>query len=249
MIKTGEFVLLISKDESYLVEVSDKEFNMKSGKIDLNKIRSKNFGDEISSHTGKAFVITKPTFKDILEKRVKRTAQVITPKDMGLILAYTGLRSDSVVVDAGTGSAYAALFLANFLAKGKVFTYENDSNFAKAARDNIRRTKTKNIFLKQADITKGIDEKDVDMVLLDLHDSHKVVKHAHKALRVGGWVVVYSPTSESLARSLREIKRSKFGHINTVECIVREWQSERTTRPKTLGLMHTGFITFARKSI
>lgn len=247
MLKRGELVLLFGKDGSYLTEVSEKKLNTKDGMIDLSKLKTKNFGDKIQTHTKKFFTILKPTFKDILERRVKRTAQVILPKDIALILAYTGIPSKSLVVDAGTGSGYASLFLANYLAKGKVVTYESDSNFAKIARDNIRRSGLKNIFLKQSDVTKGIDDKDVDLILLDFQKSNKAVRYAYKSLKVGGWLVVYSPTAESLLKTLKEIKTKDFSQISTVENIVREWQVERTTRPKTVGLMHTGFITFARK--
>lgn len=247
MLKRGELVLLFGKDESYLTEVSEKKFNTKSGIVDLSKLKTKNFGDKIQTHMKKTFTILKPTFKDILERRVKRTAQIILPKDIALILAYTGIPSKSLVVDAGTGSGYASLFLANYLAKGKIVTYESNSNFARAARDNIRRSGLKNIFLKQSDVIKGIDEKDVDLVLLDFQKSDKAIRHAHKALKTGGWLVVYSPTVESLLKTLKEIKTKKFSQLKTVENIVREWQVEKTTRPKTVGLMHTGFITFARK--
>ena len=164
-----------------------------------------------------------------------------------MILAYTGLRQDSSVVDAGTGSGYLAIFLANFLSRGKVVTYENDKRFIETAKQNIRLTGLKNIKLKPKDITKGIGEKNLDLVTLDLQNAKAIIKHTRKSLRVGGWLVVYSPTVEHLLKTIKEIKKQKFAQVKTVENIVREWQVEKTTRPKTIGLMHTGFLTFARK--
>jgi len=105
----------------------------------------------------------------------------------------------------------------------------------------------KNMKLKEKDISKGIGERNVDLITLDLQHPEKIVKHTCKSLKTGGWLVVYSPTIEEVIKVVKEIRKKSFSEIKTVENIVREWQTERTTRPKTMGLMHTGWLTFARK--
>jgi tRNA (adenine57-N1/adenine58-N1)-methyltransferase len=245
--KRDDIVLLLSEDESYLVEVSSPAFHTKSGMIDPKKLRKKKFGGNIKSYTGKKFSIVKPNILDIIDKKVKRSAQVIMPKDVALILAYTGIGPGDNVVDAGTGSGYLAILIANYVKPGKVVTYEKSKRFAKIAKRNIKSSGLKSIKLKERDVTKGIGEKNVDAVMLDLQNSQKAVKHAYKALRAGGWLVVYSPTVESLMGVLESIKKRDFCKVKTVENIVREWKTGPTVRPKTMGLMHTGFLTFARK--
>jgi len=184
----------------------------------------------------------------MFKKKLKRGPQIITPKDASLILAYTGIEPGSKAVDAGAGSGFLAIFLATYIKPGRVYTYENDERFIRIVKENIKVSGlSKFIRLRKTDVTKGIKEKKVDLVTLDLKDAKKVIKHARKALKVGGWLVVYSPTIEHLVGSIKEIKRGKFSEIKTVENIVREWKVDRTTRPKTMGLMHTGFLTFARK--
>jgi tRNA (adenine57-N1/adenine58-N1)-methyltransferase len=195
----------------------------------------------------KEFTIVKPNVQDILEKIGKRLPQIIAPKDLGIILAYTGIEKDSLIVDAGTGSGYAAIFFANYVTNGKVVTYEIDRRFTKTAKENIKLSGLKNIKLKQKDITKGIDEKNVDLVNLDMKNAEKVVEHAYKALKPGGWLVVYSPNVEQVIKVQRKIKKLNFCEVKTIENIVREWKVEKYTRPKTLGITHTGFLTFARK--
>ncbi|MBI4009958.1 MAG: tRNA (adenine-N1)-methyltransferase, partial [Candidatus Aenigmarchaeota archaeon] len=103
-----------------------------------------------------------------------------------------------------------------------------------------------NVKLKEKDISKGINEKNVDMVTLDLQRPEKVIKHAYKSLKVGGWLVVYSPTMEEVIKVSKALKKY-FSDIKTVENIVREWKTERTTRPHNMGLVHTGWLIFARK--
>jgi len=180
--------------------------------------------------------------------RLKRGPQVILPKDAALMLAYSGIAPGSKVVDAGAGSGFLATFLGTYLRPGKVYTYENDERFLQVVKDNIRACGLEDaVVLKKADVTKGIKERDVDLVTLDLKDARKALKHARKALVCGGMVVTYSPTVEHLIGVLKELKKEKFSEIKTVESIVREWKTDLTTRPETMGLMHTGFLTFAKK--
>jgi len=198
-------------------------------------------------HLDKKFSIVKPNIKDILEKKVKRMPQIIMPKDAALILAYTGIEPGSLIVDAGTGSAFLSIFLANYIKPGKIVTYENNRRFVKVAEENIKLSGLKNIKLKQKDITEGIDERNVDLITLDMKGVEKVVGHAYKALKPGGYLVVYSPYVEQITSVVKEIEKKDFSNIKTVENIVREWQIEKYTRPKSMGLMHTGWLTFARK--
>lgn len=181
-------------------------------------------------------------------KKLKRGPQIITPKDASLILAYTAIEPGSKIVDAGTGSGFLAIFLAKYLKPGKVYTYEKDERFQKLAKENIATVGfEKFITLRKTDVTKGIKEKNVDLVTLDLKDANKAILHAKKSLKNGGQIVVYSPTIEHLSSSIGELKKREFVDIKTVENIVREWKSDYTIRPKTMGIMHTGFLTFARK--
>jgi tRNA (adenine57-N1/adenine58-N1)-methyltransferase len=252
-LKDGELVLLYSKDESYIITVSNKDMHTKSGVIKLKFLKKKKLGDEINTHLGKKFTIMRPTIVDILGKIAKRLPQIITQKDIGLILAYTGIGPGSNVVDAGTGSGFLAMMLTNYVRPGKVVSYEKNKKFAKIAKENVKTSGlSKFIKIKQKNVLQGIKEKDVDLVTFDFGGSEKAIKYAYKALRPGGWLVVYSPYIEGIMKVVNEIKKKNFSEPKTVENIVREWQSgihqtEVYTRPKTVGLMHTGFITFARK--
>ena len=245
--KSGELVLLLSEKESYLTEVLDRVLHTQRGMIDLKKLRKAKFGDKIKTHLSKEFSIVKPNIKDILEKKVKRLPQIIMPKDATLILAYTGIHADSLVVDVGTGSGFLSMFLANYLKTGKVVTYEKNKKFFKVAKENVKICGLTNIKLKQKDVMHGIDEKNVDLFTLDMKYAEKIIKHAYNSLKPGGWLVVYSPYIEQVILATKEIEKKNFCDIKTVENIVREWQIEKYTRPKTVGLMHTGFLTFARK--
>jgi tRNA (adenine57-N1/adenine58-N1)-methyltransferase len=51
-------------------------------------------------------------------------------------------------------------------------------------------------------------------------------------------------------KTVEVLQQNKFIDIQTIECIMRRMQAERgKTRPETLMTGHTGYITFARKSL
>lgn len=186
------------------------------------------------------------TITDFLNK-AKRGPQVITPKDLGMIVSVTGCSPGWKVVDAGTGSGFLSIFLGNLGCK--VFTYEKKESFYDLAKGNIKNSGIKSIKIRNADITKGIKEKNVDMITLDMKEAEKVVKHAYKSLKSGGWLVVYSLHIEQIQRVWKELRKYEFGKVRILENLEREWQIEGLTftRPKTNMLGHTGFLTFTRK--
>jgi tRNA (adenine57-N1/adenine58-N1)-methyltransferase len=162
-------------------------------------------------------------------------------------LAYTGISPDSLIVDAGTGSGFLAIFLAYYCREGKVVTYEKRSDFAKVAKKNVKLSGLKNIVVKEKDVFKGIEEKNVDLISLDMKGVENVIKMSFDALKTGGWLVVYSPYIEQVILVREEIEKMNFRQIKSVENIVREWRVGRHTLPEVSGVMHTGWLTFARK--
>ncbi|MDI6825909.1 MAG: methyltransferase domain-containing protein [Candidatus Aenigmarchaeota archaeon] len=241
-----ELVLLIGPG-TYLVQVGERKLNTEHGTIDLLELEKKKFGDKIKTHTGKEFTIIKPSVVDILMRRAKRLPQIVTPKDASMILAYTGISPDSLIVDSGSGSGFLSIFLACYCNQGKVVTYEKRKEFTEVARKNIELVDLKNILLKEKDILKGIDERDVDLITLDMEDVEKVVEESFNALKPGGWLVVYSPHIEQVISVRKKIEKMNFTQVKTVENITREWRVGKHTLPEVSGVLHTGWLTFARK--
>lgn len=240
-ISKESLILLLGK-KTYLIRPI--KFSCEFGFCDLRKLIGKKYGARIKIGKEK-FTIVKPNIIDFL-KKAKRGPQIIMPKDSGLIISITGCSPDWKVVDAGTGSGFLSMFLANL--DCIVYTYEKKKEFYDIAEKNIKNLGLKNIFLKNADITKGIKEKNVDLVTLDMQNPEKVIKHAFKALKAGGWLAIYSMHIEEVKKVYEELKKYDFTDIKIIENIQREWQSlGKLTRPKNYMLAHTGFLTFARK--
>jgi len=240
-INKDSLILLLGK-KSYLIRPI--KFSCEFGFCDLRKLINRKYGMKIK--IGKErFTVVKPNMIDFL-KKAKRGPQIIMPKDSGLIVSITGCSPGWKVVDAGTGSGFLSMFLANLGCT--VYTYERKKEFYDIARKNVKNFGLKNVFLKNADITKGIKERNVDLVTLDMQNPEKVIKHAFKSLNSGGWLAIYSMHIEEVKRVYEELKKYDFVDIKILENIQREWQSlGKLTRPKNYMLAHTGFLTFARK--
>lgn len=181
-------------------------------------------------------------------KRLKRGPQVILPKDIGMIIAYTSIGKNSMCIDAGTGSGWLAVALARV--SKHVVSYEIREEFIKIAKRNVVIENLDNIEIKQADISLGIDEVDADLVTLDMPNSEKIVEHAFKALRGGGYVCGYLPHIEQLRLFNEEMARVGFSELDAYEIIARDiLVKSNGTRPSTKGVWHTGYLAFGRKPV
>lgn len=226
-------VLIDSEGRRYYCE--SKELHTKYGKI---KVKN----GKIKSHLGNNFLCFEATFADKINK-INRGPAIIIKKDIGSIIAYTGINSDSKILDAGTGCGVLAAFLANI--SRHVTSYEISKEFLEIAKRNFKFLDVK-VNLKNKDIYKGISEKNLDLITLDLLEPWRVLKHAKKALKSGGYVVVYSPQITQIIQLIKEAK--DFVVERVIENIEREWVIDaKRARPKTQMLGHTGFLVFLRK--
>ncbi len=172
---------------------------------------------------------------------------MVLPKDIGVILAFSGVGKNSLVIDAGAGSGWLAIALAN-TAK-KVVTYEWREEFASLCEKNAKRAGVeKTLLVKRKDAFKGFEEKNADLVTLDMADSDKLVKHAYKALKKGGMVFGYLPHVGQAQRFFSACEKSGFEKIHMVESIMRNYLVRDVgIRPENTGLTHTAYIVFAAK--
>jgi tRNA (adenine57-N1/adenine58-N1)-methyltransferase len=250
MFSEGERVIIIDeRGRKYLVKLGNKTLHTNLGTVNLGELIGKNPGTKINSHIGKEFVALRPSMVDYLQK-IRRVPQIMLPKDSAQVVANTGIGPGSFVVDAGAGSGALAIFIGNLVRpNGRVVSYEVREDFAGVAQENIKLTGLEDIVtVKLKDIYEGIDEKDVDLVSLDLPQPELVVSHAEKALKVGGHLAVFAPCVEHLQRLYTSFRDSNFIDFKTIECLVREMEVKQTcTRPSTRMIAHTGYLTFARR--
>jgi tRNA (adenine57-N1/adenine58-N1)-methyltransferase len=236
LISEGDDIFLyLDRKRTHLVRVeAEKSFHTHKGYIQLGNLIGKEYGTRITSSMGIEFVALKPTLRDYIFKTKRRT-QISYPKDISLIIMFSGIGPGSRVVEAGTGTGALTSALAHYVKPtGQVYTYEV-SDYVES---------------KNKDVTEGIEEKDVDAVILDMATPWMVVPHAYTALKGSGVLVSFSPTIDQVVKVVEALTEHGFVGVETVETLMRFMQVVRgKTRPQTVMTGHTGYLTFARKAI
>ena len=247
----GERVLLVDpKDRRYLITlVAGSSFHTHAGIVAHDDLIGSCEGRTITGSTGRSFLVLRPTLSDVVLK-MPRGAQVIYPKDLGAILIAADIGPGQRVLEAGVGSG--ALSMTALRAGASVVGYELRADFAERARANVAATLGPDApyRVEIRDVTLGIDERDLDRVLLDMPEPHKVVAAAGEALRPGGILLAYLPTINQTALLRQALAESDapFGMAETQEIMRRTWHVEaRSVRPDHRMVGHTGFLTTARR--
>lgn len=230
----------------YFASARDEKLHTDLGTVDLKHLEGLEWGSVIESHLGKPFIVLRPKAPDFF-KHIKRTGAPMMPKDIGAIIAYTGICPTDIVLDAGTGSGVLAIYLGT-IAK-KVITYEINEQFVNVALKNVAHAGLSNVEVRHGDILREINtiESPIDVVTLDMQDAAKAAEGSFAVLRPGGFLATYSPFFEQATEARKAVERAGFSEHHTI--IVNEQELEvgrRGTRPST-RVGHTGFITIARK--
>ncbi len=230
---------------------SGRVFQFSGEKIPHDDIIGREDGSIVTLSRGSKFIVLKPTLSEYILK-MPRGAQVIYPKDIGMILICADIYPAAKVVEAGIGSGALTMALLRAVGeRGVVVSYELRDDFSKRAFENIElyNGKTNNLIIREQDIYEGIGEDGIDRLVLDLPEPWRVVPHSVKALREGGIFLCYLPTILQVSTVVKALKEScNFIQIETSETLVRTWHVEdNSVRPDHRMVAHTGFITTARK--
>ena len=239
-------ILMTKQGRKFYAKDLNQDLHTQYGFVKKEDLKTAKNGDLLKSNTNKEFFIFNPFFIDVYRK-IKRDAQIIPLKDIGLIIAETGINKESKVLDAGSGSGALACFLAA-IAK-EVITYEIREDFIEIVKQNIEFLNLKNIKIKNKNIYEEIDDKNIEVITLDVPEPWKALGNCSKALKPGGFLVSYSPSIPQVADFVNAIRKNdNFVYLKTSEITEREWEvEERKVRPKSKGLGHSGFLSFARK--
>jgi tRNA (adenine57-N1/adenine58-N1)-methyltransferase len=203
-------------------------------------------GQRLETHLGEPFVVREPRGPDLFD-HFERTGAPMMPRDVGLVVGFTGAAADDRVLDAGTGTGVLAAYLGRIGAD--VVTYERDPEFADVARENMRLAGVEGaVEVRTGDVIDDLDAlSGFDVLTLDTEDAPNVVRRAPDLLVSGGFVVVYSPFVEGSRAAVEAADAADLTDVTTHETIQRRMQfDDRGSRPDTRGVGHTGYLTVAR---
>ena len=197
MIETGDRVLLVGEGREFFVRAGPGTLGTDKGQLDLSQLVGCSGGDIITTHSGAKFTVRIPRPTDFFTYG-KRSGAPMLPKDIGLVIAYTGMNHNDDVLDAGTGSGIAAIYFGG-VAK-TVKTYEVRPEFSKLAMKNITEAKLPNVEAVAADFLAA--EGSFDVVHLDLQIQPEHVTHAYSLLQIRAAILPVTPRSWSRWQSL-----------------------------------------------
>jgi tRNA (adenine57-N1/adenine58-N1)-methyltransferase len=250
LVEDDDIVVLIDENlRKIIIDTQGKTDKYKGvGVFDPHSLVGKEYGSRFEIGN-KQFWLLVPSVLDKLQG-LHRNAQIILPRDAAHILMNCSIEPGQRVLEAGIGSGSLTIALASAVApNGSVISYDIRQEFVDHAMKNLKLANlTRFVSTKIKDVTEGIDETDLDAIILDIPTPWAAVPHAWNALRMGGYLCTYSPLISQVEQTVKAIEQQSFIECKTYENIQREMiVSKHGTRPSFEMLGHTGYLTFARK--
>jgi len=198
---------------------------------------------------GQPFMVLQPSLHDLL-LHIKRSSQIIFPKEIGQILLRLNIANCRKVIEAGTGSgALTTAFAQTIHEDGLVYSYEVRADMLEIARRNLEACGLAHrVRLAQHDISEGFPEDEADALFLDVREPWQYLHHVCAALSDGGFFGALVPTTNQVSWLLNELGRLPFTKIEVLEIMERHYKPVAARlRPEDRMTAHTGYLIFARK--
>lgn len=255
-LEAGERVLLIDpRDRRYMLTLQPgQQFHSHRGTIDHDELIGSPAGMTVASSGGARMLVFRPGLNDFVLK-MQRGAQVVYPKDLGLILVYADIFPGAKVLEAGSGSGSLTLTLARAVgAEGRVVSYEIRADHHRRAVENVNswlagvRGKPDNVEMLVGDVFSDVTERGFDRIVFDLPEPWHAIGTTTEALAPGGIMCCYLPTVPQVQQTVEKMRHSGFALVNAFEGMLRTWHVDgMSVRPDHRMVAHTGFIVTGRK--
>jgi tRNA (adenine57-N1/adenine58-N1)-methyltransferase len=255
ILEAGDPALLIdSKGRHFLLNLEPgRVFQYHEGMVPHSDLIGREDGTWIESSTGAHLLLLRPRLADFVLK-MKRSAQVVYPKDLGPILVYADIGPGMTVLEAGTGSGALTLGLSRAVGPtGKLISVEVRDDHAAHARKAVERWYGEipaNVELRVGDVADEVAGSAPDRIVLDLPEPWQVLDVAAEHQPGGGVFCSYLPTVPQVQTLVERARQSgAFAEIEVKEFLFRDWNvSGRSVRPEHNMIGHTGFLVFMRKT-
>jgi tRNA (adenine57-N1/adenine58-N1)-methyltransferase catalytic subunit len=252
-LRAGEPVILVDPkgEERLLTLTPGKVHGTHKGNLLHDDIIGRADGSRAWTAMGAEYRVFRATYNQYV-MNLKRHAQIIYPKDVGPILLWADVFPGATVIEAGIGWGALAIKLLEAVGPGgKLVSYEIRDDFAESGSGTVARFlgECPNHTVKVRDISAGIDEKDVDRIVLDLPEPWHVVPHAAEALAPGGILLSYLPSTLQVKQMAdRVAEQGTWTEPEVFEVILRPWHVKgMSVRPVQWMFSHSAFLVSCRK--
>ncbi len=250
LVKEGDLVQLHgSTHKNHLLILKAGEvFMTHRGVIKHDDIIGQPWGVRLESHSGHPFFVLQPGITDLVQA-IKRTTQIMYPKDIGYIVLRLGVGPGRRVLECGGGSGGLTTVLAYLIGDtGCVYSYERNPETQQLARKNLRLFGLEErVEFKLGDANEGFEERNLDAIFLDLPNPYDYLEQVRASLKGGGQFATLLPTMNQVELTLRALSHSNFAFIDVCEILLRHYKSDWSRlRPVDRMVAHTGYLIFAR---
>lgn len=239
-------VLISKKTGNFYYYNGKGEYHCKEGFLTEEDILSGN--PIIKNSKDRDFLVFESNNHDQFQK-IKRGPQIILEKDLGYIIARSGVDKHSKIVEAGGGSGGATTFFGRIA--DKVHTYELRDDHCKIIETNIKKFELDNITLTNADLADHIEtETDIDLLFLDMPEPVTILEKDLKAVKSGRYIVCYVPSISQIQEITKHLSQTPTLYLEEItEVQLRHWRIwEKVSRPEfRKDIDHTAFLVFLRK--
>ena len=247
----GDPVLILDrKSRRYLVTLAcGQTFHSHLGRLSHDQLIEQFVGGWYRTDKGHTVLAVRPTLGDFV-REMPRGPQIIYPKDLGNIVNLADIFPGATVIEGGLGSgSLTSALLRAVGSSGTVITYEVDEKVVPRAMQNIEKfnPNMSNLKINIGNIYEGIEERDVDRVVLDVPEPWQAVATIGDALTMGGIMLSFVPTILQVHQLVMELERdTRFQMVQMVETLLRSWHvTQRSVRPDHRMVAHSGFLTTA----
>jgi tRNA (adenine57-N1/adenine58-N1)-methyltransferase len=168
------------------------------------------------SSKGEHFLALKPLLRDRIQN-AERGARPLYEYDAAVAAALMSLESGMTLLEAGTGSGCATMLFAQLVFPGRVVSLEKKERLHAMAKENIEETGMENVELRNEDLfDASLGEESFDAIFLDLLEDAKAVKKTAPALKLGGFMCVFSPVEGKVGGIVEAMKAEGFVNIELV---------------------------------
>jgi len=242
--------LIGEKEKSFIFQLRPGEsFQSHMGVLPHDDIIGQKWGSRVKTHTNKVFTLLQPALDDLL-RDIPRETQIMYPKDIGYVIMNMGVGPGKKIIEAGSGSGSLTTILAYLVGdQGHVFSYDNRNKNSLIAKSNLEKfgLDHRATFVTK-DISAGFDHSGVDIVFLDIPETHLYIAQARDALIPGGFFGSLVPTTNQVSDLITALKKNNFSYIEVSEIMHRYYKPSATRlRPVDRMVAHTGFLIFARR--
>jgi len=218
------------------------------GVIKHDDIIGQKWGSRLESHQGNPFYLLQPGIADLI-KNIKRTTQILYPKEIGQILITMGIGPGMRVLECGSGSGGLTTAFAYMVGDaGQVYSYERKQDVQALAIKNLERVGLiDRVTFKMGDASEGFSEENVDAIFMDLPNPYDYLVQVRASLKPGGYLGMLVPTVNQVQLCLRSLMHNNFAFVEVMEVLVRYYKTDwEHLRPVDRMIAHTGFLLFGR---